>query len=74
MAVCILFWIGLGWWAIATLVQWASAVLARRRRPAAPSRHKAADFSIVAPLAGAHDASEAYIGRLAELARAGAES
>src|SRR6266851_6524247 len=73
MAVCILFWIGLGWWAIATLVQWASAVLARRRRPAAPSRHKAADFSIVAPLAGAHDASEAYIGRLAELARAGAE-
>jgi ceramide glucosyltransferase len=73
MAVCILFWIGLGWWAIATLVQWASAALARRRRPAAPSRHKTADFSIVAPLAGAHDASEAYIGRLAELARAGAE-
>ena len=73
MAVCILFWIGLGWWAIATLVQWASAALARRRRPAAPSRHKTADFSIVAPLAGAHDASEAYVGRLAELARAGAE-
>ena len=73
MAVCILFWIGLGWWAIATLVQWASAALARRRRPAAPSRHKVADFSIVAPLAGIHDASEAYIGRLAELARAGAE-
>ena len=73
MAVCILFWIGLGWWAIATLVQWASAALARRRRPAAPVRHKTADFSIVAPLAGAHDASEAYVGRLAELARAGAE-
>ena len=73
MAVCILFWIGLGWWAIATLVQWASAALARRRRPAPPSRHKTADFSIVAPLAGAHDASEAYVGRLAELARAGAE-
>jgi len=36
-------------------------------------RHGAADFSIVAPLAGIHDASEAYIGRLAELARAGAE-
>jgi ceramide glucosyltransferase len=73
MAICILFWIGLGWWAIATLVQWASAALARRRRPAAPVRHKTADFSIVAPLAGAHDASEAYVGRLAELARAGAE-
>jgi len=73
MAACALFWIGLGWWAIATLVQWASATLALRRRPAPPSRHKAADFSIVAPLAGADDASEAYIGRLAELSRAGAE-
>ena len=73
MAVCILFWIGLGWWAIAMLVQWVSAALALRRRAAPPSRHKAADFSIVAPMAGAHDASEAYVGRLAELARAGAE-
>lgn len=73
MAVCILFWIGLGWWAITMLVQWVSAALALRRRPASPARHSAGDFSIVAPLAGAHDASEAYIGRLAELARAGAE-
>ena len=47
--------------------------VALRRRPASPARHSAGDFSIVAPLAGAHDASEAYIGRLAELARAGAE-
>ena len=73
MAASTLFWIGLGWWAITTLVQWLSAALALGRRAAPPSRHKAADFSIVAPLAGIHDASEAYIGRLAELARAGAE-
>src|SRR5713101_4822464 len=73
MAACLLFWIGLGWWAGATLVQWASAALALRRRPSPPPRHGAADFSVVAPLAGAHDASELYIGRLAELSRAGAE-
>jgi ceramide glucosyltransferase len=73
MAASTLFWIGLGWWTITTLIQWLSAALALWRRAAPPSRHKAADFSIVAPLAGIHDASEAYIGRLAELARAGAE-
>jgi ceramide glucosyltransferase len=73
MAACILFWIGLAWWAAATLVQWASAALALRLRPSPPPRHGAADFSIVAPLAGADDASEFYIGRLAELSRAGAE-
>ncbi|MEA2812906.1 MAG: ceramide glucosyltransferase [Rhodospirillaceae bacterium] len=73
MAASTLFWIGLGWWTITTLVQWLSAALALWRRAAPPSRHKAADFSIVAPLAGIHDASEAYIGKLAELARAGAE-
>lgn len=73
MAAGTLFWIGLGWWAITTLVQWLSAALGRWRRAAPPPRHKAADFSIVAPLAGVHDASEAYIARLAELARAGAE-
>src|ERR1700676_484439 len=73
MVACTLFWIGLGWWTITTLVQWLSAALALRRRPAPAARHKAADFSIVAPLAGIHDASEAYVGRLAELARAGAE-
>ncbi len=73
MAAGTLFWIGLGWWAITMIVQWLSAALALRRRTAPPSRHKAADFSIVAPLAGIHDASEAYVGRLAELARAGAE-
>jgi hypothetical protein len=50
MAASTLFWIGLGWWAITTLVQWLSAALALWRRAAPPSRHKAADFSIVAPL------------------------
>lgn len=73
MAACALFWIGLGWWAIATLIQWLSAALALWRRPLAPPRHRVADFSIVAPLAGGHDASEDYIGRLAELSQAGAE-
>ncbi len=73
MAACILLWIGLGWWLTATLVQWASAALARRRRPAPAPRHRAADFSVVAPLAGGRDASTPYIARLAELSRAGAE-
>lgn len=73
MVACILFWIGFGWWATGMLIQWASAALALRRRPTPPPRHSAADFSVVAPLAGARDASEPYIGRLAELSRAGAE-
>src|SRR3979490_602071 len=73
MAASTLFWIGLGWGAITTLVQWLRRALALGWAAGRPSRHKAADFSIVAPLAGIHDASEAYIGRLAELARVGAE-
>src|SRR5215475_3366515 len=73
MAACILFWVGLGWWALAMLVQWLSAALARWRRSPTPTRHAAGDFSIVAPMAGAHDASELYIGRLAALSQAGAE-
>jgi ceramide glucosyltransferase len=74
MVACTLFWLGLGWWATAMLVQWLSAALARHRRPqAAGPWRAAADFSVVAPLAGGHDASERYIGRLAALAGAGAE-
>jgi ceramide glucosyltransferase len=73
MVACVLFWIGMAWWSLTMLVQWASAALALRRRPAPLSRHAAADFSIVAPLAGAHDASAAYIEGLASLSRAGAE-
>jgi len=73
MAACILFWAGLGWWAATMLVQWISAGLGRWRRPADPVRHGAADFSIVAPMVGVRDASPAYVGRLADLSRAGAE-
>src|SRR5215470_1359950 len=73
MAACVLLWIGFGWWAFAMAVQWASAGLARMRRRSPPPHHRAGDFSIIAPLAGAHDASAAYIGNLAALSRAGAE-
>ena len=73
MAACILFWAGLGWWAATTAVQWISAGLGRWHRPADPVRHGAADFSIVAPMVGVRDASPAYVGRLADLSRAGAE-
>jgi ceramide glucosyltransferase len=73
MLACILFWIGLVWWAFAMAVQWASAAVARLRRRLPPARHQARDFSIVAPLAGGHDASAAYIGNLAALSQAGAE-
>jgi ceramide glucosyltransferase len=73
MVAAVLAGVGLGWWAIAMLVQWLSAALARRRHPAASPRHLASDFSIVAPLAGQRDACAAYIGSLEELARQGAE-
>lgn len=73
MAACILFWAGLGWWAATMLVQWLSAGLGRWHRPADPVRHGAADFSIVAPMVGLRDASPAYVRRLADLSRGGAQ-
>ena len=73
MAACILFWTGLGWWAATMLVQWISAGLGRWRRRPGSVRHGAADFSIVAPMVGARDASPGYVGTLAGLSRAGAE-
>lgn len=73
MAACILLWLGIGWWTSTMLVQWLSAGLGRRMRPSTPVRHQPADFSIVAPMAGARDASEAYVQSLAALSRAGAE-
>jgi ceramide glucosyltransferase len=73
MVAAVVAWVGLGWWAIATLVQWLSAALARRRRPEAAPHRLAADFSIVAPLAGPRDASPDYLGALEELSRQGAE-
>src|SRR5882724_9590749 len=73
MAACVLFWMAIGWWAATMIVQWTSAVLGHRKRPTAPLRHGAADFSIVAPMAGVRDASAAYVQSLAELAGSGAE-
>jgi ceramide glucosyltransferase len=54
-------------------VQWLSAALARRARAPGEARHGARDFSIVAPLNGAADATAAYVDALRALSRAGAE-
>jgi ceramide glucosyltransferase len=70
-----LVWGAASWWAASLLVQWLSAALGRRRAAAdlgAP-RLSAADFTIVAPLAGARDASPGYLAALCALSRAGAE-
>jgi len=69
----LLVWIGFGWWALASAVQWASAALGRKSRAAAAVHHSPSDFSIVAPLNGAADASSAYIGALRALSGQGAE-
>jgi ceramide glucosyltransferase len=69
----LLIGIGSAWWAGASAIQWASAALARSPRPDPAPRHRPADFSIVAPLNGAADASPAYIGALRALAEQGAE-
>jgi len=53
--------VGLGWWATASSVQWASAALARAPRPEGTVHRQPADFSIVAPMNGAADASAAYV-------------
>src|SRR5437899_1167664 len=70
-------WFGLGWWSLSSLVHWSTAALARRRRRRLTSERAAprpvSDFSIVAPMAGAKDASPAYVGALARLSDAGAE-
>jgi ceramide glucosyltransferase len=69
----LLVWIGFGWWAVASTVQWASAALGRQSRTAAAVHHRPSDFSIVAPLNGAADASSAYIVALRALCEQGAE-
>ena len=69
----LLVWIGFGWWVVASAVQWASAGLGRTSRAAARVHHRPSDFSIVAPLNGAADASTAYVGALRTLAEQGAE-
>src|SRR6185503_16425080 len=69
----LLVWIGFGWWAVASTVQWASAALGRKSRTAAAVHHRPSDFSIVAPLNGAADASAAYVAALRALSEQGAE-
>ncbi|CAN5551814.1 ceramide glucosyltransferase [soil metagenome] len=69
----LLSWLGLGWWAAASSVQWASAALARAPRVETTVRHRPADFSIVAPMNGAADAAPGYVAALRELAGQGAE-
>src|SRR5471032_2704992 len=78
MAEGALVWLGLGWWGFGSAVQWASAALARPARWApegdrGPADFSPADFSIVAPLQGAADASPDYVGALQRLSGAGAE-
>lgn len=66
-------WLGFGWWSLSSAVHWLSAALARRPRRMSVARHRPTDFSVVAPMNGAADASPIYIAALAELARAGVE-
>lgn len=66
-------WLGLGWWSLSSAVHWVSAALARQPKRMSAARYRPADFSIVAPMAGAGDASAAYVAALAEFARAGVE-
>lgn len=68
-----LVWLGFGWWSFGSAIQWASAALARTPRRASPASHRAADFSIVAPMAGAGDATVDYIEVLRRLAEDGVE-
>lgn len=68
-----LAWLGFGWWSFGSAIQWASAALARQPRRTHASAHRASDFSIVAPMAGAGDVTAAYVQALRRLAEAGAE-
>lgn len=73
MAADTLVWIGIGWWSASLLVHCASAALARTPRPAVRVHHGPGDFSIVAPMNGAADASPDYVGTLRTLSAVGAE-
>jgi ceramide glucosyltransferase len=68
-----LAWLGFGWWSFGSAIQWASAALARTPRRSSVVSRRASDFSIVAPMAGAEDASAAYVQALQRLAEAGVE-
>jgi ceramide glucosyltransferase len=73
VAPTLLVWICAGWWTLGAAVQWVSAALARTPRPEGDVRHRPSDFSVVAPLRGAADASPAFVGALLTLSRQGAE-
>lgn len=66
-------WLGLGWWSLSSAVHWLSAELACQPKRPSAVRHRPEDFSVVAPMNGAGDASPAYVSALAELAQAGVE-
>lgn len=68
-----LVWLGLGWWLTGSTVQWLSAALARKPALLPRLRHRPDDFSVVAPLKGAADASPGYIAALQALSGMGAE-
>lgn len=72
-----LVWLGAGWWSFCTVFQWTSAALGRSPPRRLPSKSRAdfkpADFSIVAPMVGAADASSPYVQSLMALGQAGAE-
>lgn len=68
-----LAWLGFGWWSFGSAIQWTSAALARTPRRTHAASHRAGDFSIVAPMAGAGDATVAYVEVLRRLAEAGVE-
>lgn len=69
----ILAWLGFGWWSLGSAIQWTSAALARSPRRPAPAVHPVRDFTVVAPLAGAGDATAEYVDVLRRLSEAGAE-
>lgn len=69
----ILAWLGFGWWSLGSTIQWASAALGRSPRAIPAIRHQVRDFSIVAPMAGAEDATADYVEVLRRLAEDGAE-
>lgn len=77
MAVSAVACIGLGWWGVGTFLHWGTAILAGRRSGSraleASGRRTPVDFSIVAPMSGAADASEPYVKALMALSDAGAE-
>lgn len=77
MEATLLAWIGFVWWGASTVIHWLSAALARQgRHPKARDAgtlRPVSDFSIVAPMVGADDASSSYIGSLKILSALGTE-